>query len=255
MRFPYVAVLASLLVATACARGEGIDGTHVEPIDDTGGENTDPGDQGGAAGSGGTTGNGGVVGNGGTLASGGTPISSGGKAGSGNGGKASGGSENTGGRASGGAGGSVNTGGNMSGGRSGTGGAASGGSTSGGASSVDAGSCKTGEKVCGSICTPPAPRIGCGLTGCDACTVTAPANGYVTCANNQCVFDCLSGFTKMGTMCVGSSTGGGGTGSGSCNPSRCPQNCSVVFGPACCTSAGKCGCPAIPYVAPTCVGA
>jgi hypothetical protein len=91
--------------------------------------------------------------------------------------------------------------------------------------------------------------VGCDLTGCDACTITAPTNGYITCANNQCVFDCLSGYTKMGNSCTG--TGAGGSGTGSCNAAKCPV-CNVISGPACCTSQGKCGCPAIPYVPPTC---
>jgi hypothetical protein len=106
-----------------------------------------------------------------------------------------------------------------------------------------------GQKFCGGLCTPPAPRVGCGLTGCDACTLTPPQNGYVTCANNQCVFDCLSGYTKMGNSCTGSGVGGGS--SGNCRASSCPV-CNVVSGPACCTNQGECGCPAVPYVPQTC---
>jgi hypothetical protein len=34
----------------------------------------------------------------------------------------------------------------------------------------------------------------------------------------------------------------GGSGSGSCSPTSCPA-CNVAQGPACCTPAGKCGCP------------
>jgi hypothetical protein len=111
--------------------------------------------------------------------------------------------------------------------------------------------CTPGEKLCGGICTPPAPRNGCGMTGCDACTLQPPSNGYITCSNNQCVFDCLSGFTRSGNACVGSSADAGGN--GNCRPQSCPQTCSAVFGPACCTSEGKCGCPAVPWVAPTCI--
>ncbi|HVW23911.1 MAG TPA: hypothetical protein VHC69_00980 [Polyangiaceae bacterium] len=117
-----------------------------------------------------------------------------------------------------------------------------------GGTTGDGGSCQSGQKFCGGLCTPPAPRVGCGLTGCDACTTQAPQNGYVTCTNNQCAFDCLSGYTKMGNSCVGSGTGGS---SGNCNVSKCPV-CNIVSGPACCTNDGKCGCPAIPYVLPTC---
>src|SRR5262249_36769549 len=106
------------------------------------------------------------------------------------------------------------------------------------------------QKFCGGLCTPPAPRVGCGLTGCDPCTITAPTNGYVTCANNQCIFECLSGFTKNADKCEGSGAGGS---TGNCSPVSCPQTCSVTFGPACCTSAGKCGCAQIPWVTQTCI--
>ena len=115
----------------------------------------------------------------------------------------------------------------------------------------DGGACYSGYKFCGGLCTPPAPRVGCALTGCQPCTLMPPANGYVTCSNDQCTFDCLSGYIKKGSTCEGSGVGGS-AGAGNCQLSSCP-NCGVTFGPACCTSAGKCGCPVVPYVAPTCI--
>jgi hypothetical protein len=236
MRLSYVAVFASLLPAVACATGEEILNKKVQTIDagplpeENGG---DPGD----------LGSGGAVGSGGTS-SGGVPTGGMQTAGSNSGGKASGGMPGTGGKAGGGAssGGTTSTGGSASGGKAGPG-------TGGRAPDPgDAGSCPAGQKFCGGNCTPPAPVVGCGTSGCDKCTMVAPANGYITCANNQCVFDCLSGFMKMGNSCVGSGAGGS---SGNCNVSSCP-NCNVIQGPKCCTAAGKCGCPLIPYVTPTC---
>jgi hypothetical protein len=241
MRVSYVAVFASLLPAIACATGEEIINKRVQTIDagpmpeEAGGDPSDLG-SGGAVGSGGAE-SGGVPGRGGTSA-----------AGSNSGGKASGGMPGTGGgKAAGGtSGGGASSGGSAAGGKGGGSGAGSGGASDPG----DGGSCQAGQKFCGGVCTPPAPRVGCGTTGCDACTLTAPANGYVTCTANQCAFDCLSGFTKMGNTCTGSGTGQGGA--GSCRPQSC-MNCGVVLGPGCCTQAGKCGCPLIPYVAPTCI--
>ncbi|HEX3593580.1 MAG TPA: hypothetical protein VHU80_00725 [Polyangiaceae bacterium] len=258
MRLSYVGTLASMAVVVACATGEDIVNVHVNAIDagpqqpiteDTGGSaGSDTESSGGTVGSGGTTGTGDV-----TQTSGGSPPAtggttmSGGKTGSG-GTTMSGGKTGSGGAATGGTSGSTGGSGNGSGG-SGKGGTA--GSGTGGSGDAGAGACQSGQKSCGGVCTPPAPRVGCGTTGCDPCTLTAPQNGYVTCTNNACAFDCLSGYTKMGDMCMGSGNGQGGA--GSCNASKCAQNCSVIFGPACCTSAGKCGCPAIPYVAPTCI--
>jgi hypothetical protein len=243
MRFPYAGVLAPLLAAVACATGEDIVNkgkiatidAGPQPQDETGG---DPGD----------LGSGGAVGSGGTGSGAVTQGLGGGLGGSSIGGKASGGMPGSGGgKATGGAssGGAMSTGGSATGGKGG-----SGGGTGGAPEPGDGGSCQAGQKFCGGICTPPAPRVGCGTTGCDACTLVAPANGYVTCANNQCVFDCLSGFTKMGSTCMGTGTGQGGA--GNCRPQSC-MNCGVVLGPGCCTQAGKCGCPLIPYVAPTCL--
>jgi hypothetical protein len=239
MRFPYAGVLGPLLVAVACATGEDIvNKGKIQLIDagpqaqdETGG---DPGD----------LGSGGVVGSGGTGSGAVTQGLGGGIAGSSTGGKASGGMPGTGGgKATGGAasGGAMSTGGTASGGK---GGAGTGGATDPG----DGGSCKAGEKFCGGLCTPPAPRVGCGTTGCDPCTMMAPTNGYITCKDNQCIFDCLSGFTKMGNGCMGTGAGGG---TSNCNLSSCP-NCNIIQGPKCCTAAGKCGCPLIPYVTPTC---
>lgn len=238
MRFTYASVLASVVIVGACARGEDIinkgrirviDAGYVPP-DDTGGE---PGD----------FGSGGIDGAGG-FGSGGMPLGPGGMVGMG--GKASGGMPGMGGKA---ATGGTSSGGTSSGGTS-SGGKASGGAGTGGTADPDGGNCAAGQKFCGGLCTPPAPRVGCGLTGCDPCSITAPANGYVTCSNNQCTFDCLSGFTKSGNSCMG--TGNGGGGAGNCQPSRC-MNCGAVLGPGCCNAQGKCSCPLIPWVAPTCI--
>ena len=134
----------------------------------------------------------------------------------------------------------------------GSGGASGGSVSSGGAATGAGGGCSSGQKLCANICLPPSPIVGCGLTGCDPCPFSDPPNGYTTCLNGECGFDCLSGYTKTGNACVGSSGSGGSGGVGNCNPATCPQNCTSVYGPACCTSAGKCGCPAIPFVASTC---
>jgi hypothetical protein len=142
------------------------------------------------------------------------------------------------------------TGGAGNGGTTGASGGVTGSGGLNGTGGTDDNVCGAYQKFCGGLCTPPAPRVGCGLTGCDACTLTAPQNGYVTCQNGACAFDCLSGYTKQGNGCVGSDPGSGGN-SGSCNASRCPV-CNVVSGPACCTSDGKCGCPQVPYVPQTC---
>jgi hypothetical protein len=139
------------------------------------------------------------------------------------------------------------------GGRSSTG---AGGATSKGGASTGAGGgdCRSGEKVCGGVCVSPAPRTGCGLTGCDACTIAAPANGVVICnASHQCEVSCLSGFTKNGSTCEGPPPGaggstGGGVPTGQCGGTSCPS-CSVILGPSCCTTAGKCGCPLVPWTA------
>jgi hypothetical protein len=133
------------------------------------------------------------------------------------------------------------------GGRSGAGGIP----ISGGSAS-DAGACILGQKSCDGVCAPPTPQTGCALTGCTSCALAAPANGYLLCANEECAFDCLSGFTKRAGGCHttnGVDAGGGAV----CDPATCPQNCSVTFGPACCTADGRCGCPAIPYMATTCI--
>jgi hypothetical protein len=140
-----------------------------------------------------------------------------------------------------GTGGGANAGGASSGGRASTGGTTStGGSlTTGGASSTDAGSCQTGEKSCGGVCSPPAPSNGCALTGCVACPGPAPSGGVLACDNTAhvCSFVCLSGYTKQGSQCV-SNSGAGGS-SGSCTPSACPS-CGIIDSP-CCTN-GRCGC-------------
>jgi hypothetical protein len=163
------------------------------------------------------------------------------------GGKASGGTA-SGGRSIGGMAGASTGGMGGAGGRGSGGKATGGGMSSGGADPGDGGNCPSGQKFCGGLCTPPAPRVGCDLTDCTACTITAPANGYVTCANNQCAWDCLSGYMKNADKCEGMGTGGN---TGNCKASSCPP-CNVVSGPACCTSSGQCGCPAIPWVTPTC---
>jgi hypothetical protein len=244
MRFPYLVMAVAFGGALACATGEAVDSRKQTLFD--AGPITPPIDQGGGAagmeplGSGGSQSGGMPVGPGGTPAAGGS--GTGGKAsgGMGSGGKASGGMAGPGG--SGGKGGTGGTAG------IGMGGKASGGMASGGANPGDAGNCPAGQKFCGGLCTPPAPKVGCAASGCTPCTLTAPMNGYITCTNNQCAFDCLSGYTKNGAACEGSGAGGN---VGTCNLNSCPE-CNIVSGPKCCTAAGKCGCPAIPWVTPTC---
>lgn len=256
MRFRHVGGLASVLVAVACATGEDIPSAHVTPVDAGPMPITMDG-TGGAAGestsSGGMTTASGGDDTGGSQADGGSSSTDTGGTTSANGGTSSGGTTSaSGGKTSSSGGTTSASGGTTStagGGGKASGGTSSGGTTGTGGMTGDGGSCQTGQKFCGGLCTPPAPRVGCGLTGCDACTTQAPQNGYVTCTNNQCAFDCLSGYTKMGDSCVGSGAGGGS--SGNCNVSKCPV-CNVVSGPACCTNDGKCGCPAIPWVTPTC---
>lgn len=135
----------------------------------------------------------------------------------------------------------------------GTGGVAN---PAGGATGAGGASCREGEKLCGGVCVSPAPRTGCGTTGCDPCTNTAPANGVVVCNNGQCDFSCLSGYTKTANGCTapagtGGATGGGGGGTPgpavSCGGTTCPS-CSVILGPACCNG-NQCGCPLIPWTA------
>jgi hypothetical protein len=104
--------------------------------------------------------------------------------------------------------------------------------------------CATNEKICGGVCAQPSPKVGCGPTGCDACTMTAPTNGYITCVSGACAFDCLSGFTKKDDKCEGPPPG---SNTGSCpnSPLGCPD-CGPVFGPGCCNQS-KCGCSPIPW--------
>ena len=133
------------------------------------------------------------------------------------------------------------------GGRSGAG--AGGAPSSAGAPSGSAGAqCRDGEKVCGGVCVSPGPKTGCGLTGCDPCSISAPTNGVVICTSSrQCDVSCLSGFTKNGNTCEAPPPPPPTTGGGSqCGGQSCPT-CTVILGPGCCTSAGKCGCPLIPW--------
>jgi hypothetical protein len=150
------------------------------------------------------------------------------------------------------------------GGRSAVGGRGRGGATNGGMSSVGSGgaprgnggaavgaggmsgppSCTPQEKICGGVCAAPSPKVGCGTTGCEPCTMTAPKNGYITCVSGACAFDCLSGYTKKDGACEGPPPSVGG---GSCpnSPIGCPD-CGPLFGPGCCAQ-NKCGCSPIPW--------
>ena len=102
--------------------------------------------------------------------------------------------------------------------------------------------CASNEKICGGVCAAPSPKVGCGPTGCDPCSMTAPKNGYVTCVSGACAIDCLSGYTKKDGACEGPPPG-----SGNCPSSAigCPD-CGPVFGPGCCAQ-NKCGCSPIPW--------
>ena len=153
-------------------------------------------------------------------------------------------------------------------------------SASGGKGALDAGAgpaCKQGEKMCRSdgMCWPIAPQKGCDMD--DRCTPcpAPPTNGFSTCVNQACNFDCLSGFRKntQGTGCErgsatggatgaggttgsggrnrggrggtgagGSGTGGSGTGgSSTCSRSNCPD-CGNILEAPCCRDDGTCGC-------------
>ena len=102
--------------------------------------------------------------------------------------------------------------------------------------------CAANEKICGGVCAAPSPKVGCGPTGCDPCSMTAPKNGYITCVSGACAIDCLSGYTKKDGACEGPPPG-----SGNCPSSAigCPD-CGPVFGPGCCAQ-NKCGCSPIPW--------
>src|SRR5260221_1597023 len=178
MRRSNVLVLTSLLVSAACAQGEDIVSTGTYKF------NSFDAGHGPEASAGGIS-----------YASGGSVSSSGGAPSSG-GFMPSAGGAIVGGRP--GSGGIVTAGGMGSGGRASGGAMAAGGKVSSGGSAPmqDGGSCKTGEKFCGGICTPPAPRGGRGTTGCMAWAVTAPGHGYLTCTSRQRPWDCLSGYKK-----------------------------------------------------------
>jgi len=224
MRFSYLTVGVAICGALACATGEDLGGKSTLPLIDAGHVDTPIDQSGGAAGSE-PVGSGGMMmmESGGTMpvGMGGMPPAAGGAA---TGGKASGGAA-SGGRSTGGMAG-ASTGGKGGTGGSGSGGKATGGGgmSSGGADPGDGGNCPSGQKFCGGLCTPPAPRVGCDLTDCSPCTIMAPQNGYVTCANNQCAWDCLSGYTKNADKCEGMGTGGN---TGSCRATSCPA-CNVV---------------------------
>jgi hypothetical protein len=136
--------------------------------------------------------------------------------------------------------GSPGAGGRMTGagGRSGTAG------MMGAAGGGGAPTCASNEKICGGVCAAPSPKVGCGMTGCEPCSMTAPTNGYLTCTGGMCGFDCLSGYMKMGMTCEGPPKGSTG---GNCPTSAvgCPD-CGAVFGPGCCAQS-KCGCSPIPW--------
>lgn len=242
MRLSDALVLTSLLGVTSCATEVPIDLEAILAMSDAG---LNEGGFGGFGSAGFPVASGGFP----AIASGGFPVTS------------AGGFTNpppvTGGRAQ---GPSQNTGGRMAppppppqttGGRSGTG---AGGATSAGSTGTGGGDCREGEKVCGGVCVSPGPRTGCGLMGCEPCSISAPTNGVVICnSSHQCDVSCLSGFTRNGNTCEGPPPGSGGsTGSGGpagqCGGQSCPS-CSVILGPSCCTTAGKCGCPLIPWTA------
>lgn len=244
-------------LASACAMGSQIDdqtlgaGGSGQGGASSAGGNADADGAAGAAGAAAGSGTAGI-GAGGTGAGGGNGGAGGasGAAGAGSGGVASGG---------GGSGGAVS--GGASSGGSATGGTGAGGS---GGGSGGASGCSSGEKLCGGLCVPPSPAIGCSLTDCVACP-SLPANATnLHCTATVCDFDCLSGYTKSGSACVPSGGGGtsgggsGGTGGGTacvlpCDPSNpaiqfiCAAVCIAGQGlgfcfPAPTTSGGCCGC-------------
>jgi hypothetical protein len=137
------------------------------------------------------------------------------------------------------AGGTTSAGGTTPGGAPPVTGGSPGGS---GAPQGGAASCQADEKTCGGVCVRPAPGNGCGPQGCTACPTPAPTNGTLACINGQCDFNCLSGFTKSGSSCMGPTGGGGGGGGGGimCNGQTCTNACPLST--QCCKSGGGCGC-------------
>jgi hypothetical protein len=109
-----------------------------------------------------------------------------------------------------------------------------GGTTSGGAagSGGSSGSCSVGQKLCGGVCIPPSPGVGCSATDCTPCP-SPPPNANSVCSGTLCDFSCMSGYTKSGSTCVSSGggggtggTGGGGAGTGGTSGgSGCPAPC------------------------------
>ena len=56
------------------------------------------------------------------------------------------------------------------------------------------------EKRCGGLCLPPSPGIGCSLSDCTPCPEVS--NGTRFCTDDQCDFDCESGYIKGSSGCV-----------------------------------------------------
>jgi hypothetical protein len=238
MRVAYLGVLAASVVAVACAKGDDF-GNSLAPVLAV------PVDSGvshaGASGQGNEKGGiGGVAPSGsGGRATGGAPSVAG------SGGRGAGGKSSAGGAESGGNGGGASG----SSGAGGTGGKPSSGGSravpdAGDGGGEDPGTCVAGQKLCGGTCMAPAPHVGCGTTGCDPCTTTAPDHGYVTCVSGQCAFDCLSGYTRSNDTCMSATGGGSSGGSSGCAPSGC--QCLPFAGSPCCTTAGKCSCSTVP---------
>jgi hypothetical protein len=241
MRVAYLGVLAASVVAVACAKGDDF-GNSLAPVLAV------PVDSG--------------VSHAGASGQGNEKGGIGGVAPSGSGGRATGGAPSVAGSGGRGAGGKSSAGGAESGGNGGVAGGASGSSGAGGTGGKpssdgsravpdagdgggeDPGTCVAGQKLCGGTCMAPAPHVGCGTTGCDPCTTTAPDHGYVTCVSGQCAFDCLSGYTRSNDTCMSATGGGSSGGSSGCAPSGC--QCLPFAGSPCCTTAGKCSCSTVP---------
>jgi hypothetical protein len=145
-------------------------------------------------------------------------------------------------------GGTPGAGGGRNGGSPGTGGfvgsggtGPTGGSSNGG--SVSAGGCTGGQKLCNGACVSPGPANGCSLTGCTPCAASAPAHGVLSCKQEQCDFQCQSGFNRTGSSCVAPPV--------YCQPQDagadagpCTNSCPLSGSTQCCTGRKQCGCTA-----------
>lgn len=108
--------------------------------------------------------------------------------------------------------------------------------------------CVSGQKVCGGRCVVPEARVGCDLVGCDPCP--SPAHAIAICTGTSCDFACTSGYVRSGPACIpmDGGAGAGGTGGATddagpmhCVASQC-SGCIPVIQAPCCKPDDTCGC-------------